>query len=63
MKHEIGGLVARTIMVRNAYKTLLTKLEREKRPPETPTRRWQDNIKTEITEISLKCELNSCGSV
>jgi hypothetical protein len=45
-----AGHVARMGEGRNVYRVLVGKPER-KRPPERPSRRWEDGIKVDLTEI------------
>jgi hypothetical protein len=45
-----SGHVARTGDMRNAYKILVRKPER-KRPLGRPGRRWEDNIRMDLTEL------------
>jgi hypothetical protein len=47
--------VARMGQTRGAYRALVGKPER-RRPPERPSRRWEDNIKVDIREVG-------CGGV
>jgi len=49
MEDEMDGDVARIGEMRNAYKILVRKPER-KRTLGRPRRRWEDNIRRDITE-------------
>jgi hypothetical protein len=44
------GHVARMVEMRNAYNILVRKPE-GKRPPGRPRRRWEDNIRIDLSEI------------
>jgi hypothetical protein len=47
---ELAGLVARMGKMRNAYKMLVRKPE-ERRPFERPRRRWENNIRIDLSVI------------
>jgi len=55
-----AGHVARMEEMRNAYNILVRKHE-EKRPLGKPRRRWDVNIKVDLTEVACRCGRYSSG--
>ena len=49
------GLVTRMELSRNVYRVLVGRYE-EKRPLGRPKRRWEDNIKMDLREVSCDAE-------
>jgi hypothetical protein len=48
--YEVGGQVARTEEMRNAYKIVARKSGGKRIPPR-PSSNWEDNIKMKLSEI------------